>query len=265
VKEFSKSDLEYVFDTVRHAGKILCAGFGSGMQVERKSAAIDLVTEYDRKSEAFLIEKIQARFPRHRILAEESGLNRAGDDPCWVIDPLDGTTNFAHGLPIFSISVALVENGNSQLGIVFDPTREECFWAQRGQGAFLGDQPLHARKETELQRSLLVTGFAYDAHTNPVNNFNHFADFSKLTRGVRRLGSAAIDLSYVAAGRLDGYWELQLSAWDIAAGALIAQEAGAKVTDVQGGELSLAGKPSILAANPNLHARMLEVLRSGLS
>lgn len=260
--EFSDSDRQYIIATIRGAGEILRAGFGGGMQVEHKDAEIDLVTEYDRKSEAYLIEKIQKRFPQHRILSEESGLNRAGDEPCWVMDPLDGTTNFAHGLPIFSISVALVVKGRAQEGFVYDPTRDECFWAERGRGAFLGDTPLHVREETELQRSLLVTGFAYDAHTNPVNNLDHFTDFSKLTRGVRRLGSAAIDLSYVAAGRLNGYWELRLNAWDIAAGSLIAEEAGARVTAVDGSELTLAGTPSVLAANPILHARMLEILLS---
>jgi myo-inositol-1(or 4)-monophosphatase len=256
------SDVQYACEMARGAGEILLSGFGNGMRVEYKKGEIDLVTEYDRRSEAYLIQKIHSRFPAHRILSEESGLDRAGDEPCWVIDPLDGTTNFAHGMPIFSVSIALVEAGRARLGVVYDPTRGECFWAERGKGAFLGDRPIHVRDESELIRTLLVTGFPYDAHTNTINNIDQFARFSRRVRGVRRLGSAAIDLAYVAAGRLDGYWELRLAPWDVAAGALIAEEAGAKVTAVDGEPLMLTEAASILAANPALYTNMLDVLRA---
>jgi myo-inositol-1(or 4)-monophosphatase len=255
------NDVQYVCDAARGAGEILLEGFGSGMRVDYKSGEIDLVTEYDRRSDAYLIEKIQARFPGHRILTEESGLNRVGDEPCWVIDPLDGTTNFAHGLPIFSVSIALVEAGRARLGVVYDPTRSECFWAERGKGAYLGGEKLHVREETELQRTLLVTGFPYDAHSNPDNNVNQFTRFVRRSRGVRRLGSAAIDLAYVAAGRFNGFWELRLAPWDLAAGSLLAEEAGAKVTMVDGSPLAFTAVTSVLAANPGLHEKMLEVLR----
>jgi myo-inositol-1(or 4)-monophosphatase len=244
------------------AGEILLSGFGTGVAVEYKKGDIDLVTEYDRKSEKYILDQIRARYPEHRILSEESGLNRTGEEPCWVIDPLDGTTNFAHGMPIFSVSIALVEAGVPVAGVVYDPTRRECFWVARGQGAYLDERPIRASRQTELLRTLLVTGFPYDAHSNTLNNIAEFARFSKQVRGVRRLGSAAIDLSYVAAGRLDGYWELRLAPWDLAAGALIAEEAGAKVTLVDGAPLNVLDGTSILAANEGLHARMLAQLQA---
>jgi myo-inositol-1(or 4)-monophosphatase len=174
---------------------------------------------------------------------------------------LDGTVNFAHGVPIFSISVAFAEDGDLKLGTVYDPIQEECFTAERGRGAWLNGEPIRVSRTGNLDDSLLVTGFPYDIRTNPENNLDNFARFSLLTQGVRRLGSAALDLCYVAAGRFDGFWEMRLNAWDVAAGGLIAEEAGARVTGLRGEPDFLSPPHSILAANLQLHPLMLEVLQ----
>lgn len=243
----------------RQAGVILRHGFGRRHQVDSKSHAIDLVTEVDYQSETFLLGQIRQRFPGHRILAEESGLSE-GDDPLWLVDPLDGTVNYAHGVPIFSVSLAYAEGGVVRLGVVYDPMRDECFAAERGRGAWLNGQPIRVSDTRTLGESLLVTGFPYDMWSNPENNLDNFARFAVRTRGVRRLGSAALDLCYVAAGRFDGYWEIRLQPYDVAAGGLIAAEAGAVVTNLHGGEDYLSPPQSILAANPHLHPQMLAVL-----
>jgi len=250
------SDLEVL---AQQAGDILRAGYGRQHQIDRKGL-IDLVTEVDRQSESFLLGELRRRFPRYRILAEESG-SLSGDDCCiWYIDPLDGTVNYAHAVPFFSVSLALQMEGVLRLGVVYDPLRDECFSAERGQGARLNGQPIHVSDSRDLLHSLLVTGFPYDIRENPDNNLDNYVRFSLLTQGVRRLGSAALDLAYVACGRLDGYWELRLNPWDVAAGGLIAQEAGATVTNYHG-ELDFISTPqSILAANPHIHPLMLEVL-----
>ena len=243
----------------RQAGVILRYGFGRRHRVESKSHRIDLVTEVDRRSEAFLLEQIRRRFPGHRILSEESGLNGKGE-ALWLVDPLDGTVNYAHGVPIFSVSLAYAEAGRVRLGVVYDPMRDECFAAERGRGAWLNGRPIRVSQTRRLGESLLVTGFPYDVWENPENNLDHFARFAVRTRGVRRLGSAALDLCYVAAGRFDGYWEIRLQPWDVAAGGLIAAEAGALVTNLRGGEDYLSPPQSIVAANPHLHPQMLAVL-----
>ena len=250
------SDLELL---ARQAGDILRTGYGRQHQIDRKGL-IDLVTEVDRQSEAFLLGELRQRFPGYRILAEESG-SQAGDNCCiWYIDPLDGTVNYAHAVPFFSVSLALQVDGALRLGVVYDPLRDECFSAEQGQGARLNGQPIHVSDSQDLLHSLLVTGFPYDIRENPNNNLDNYARFSLLTQGVRRLGSAALDLAYVACGRLDGYWELRLNPWDVAAGGLIAREAGATVTNYQG-ELDFISAPqSILAANPHIHPLMLAAL-----
>jgi myo-inositol-1(or 4)-monophosphatase len=248
-------------ETLAHqAGEILRQGFGASHDVYFKGA-IDLVTDVDHRSEAFLLDEIHRRFPQDRVIAEESG-EAPGQDCCiWYIDPLDGTVNFAHGLPIFSVSIAYMHMGELQLGVVYDPSRDECFSASRGQGAWLNGNPLQVSATANLDHSLLVTGFPYDIRTNTQNNLEHYARFSLRSQGVRRLGSAALDLCYVAAGRFDGYWELSLEAWDIAAGALIAREAGATVSKIYGSPDVLTPPCSILAANPALHDRMFAVLQ----
>lgn len=244
----------------RAAGEILRAGFGKVHTIGYKGE-IDLVTEVDHQSEDYLLGEIAKQFPEHRVFSEESGERKGSADDVWYIDPLDGTLNYSHGLPIFCVSIAYEHKGELQLAAVYDPMPDELYTAERGKGAHLNGKPIHVSSPTELKSSLLVTGFPYDAWTNPVNNFAEFERLSKRTQGVRRLGSAALDLCYVAAGRLDGFWEIRLNAWDVAAGAVIAQEAGAKVTNVRGGADFISKPQSVLAANPVLHSLMLAILQ----
>ena len=243
----------------RQAGEILRQGFRTENHVYHKGV-IDLVTEVDRRSEEFLLSEIKRRFPKDRVIAEESG-GLPGQDCCiWYIDPLDGTVNYAHGLGIYSVSIAYAQSGQLHLGAVYDPILDECFTAARGQGAWLNGESIAVAQTSQLEQSLLVTGFPYDIRTTPDNNLDLFARFALRAQGVRRLGSAALDLCYVAAGRLDGYWELSLSSWDLTAGALIAQESGAKVTKINGAEDILSPPYSVLCANPTLHEQMFHVL-----
>jgi myo-inositol-1(or 4)-monophosphatase len=252
--------LSDISQLAHNAGQILRDGFGKVHQIDFKGE-IDLVTEVDHQSEDYLLGEITKRFPEHRIFSEESGEHAGSDEDIWYVDPLDGTLNYSHGLPIFCVSIAYEHNGQLTLAVVYDPIADELYAAERGRGAHLNGAPIHVTDVNELKSSLLVTGFPYDAWTNPVNNFAEFERFSKRSQGVRRLGSAALDLCYVAAGRLDGFWEIRLNAWDVAAGALIAQEAGATVTNVRGGPDFISKPQSVLAANAALHAKMLAILQ----
>src|SRR5258706_208004 len=206
-------------------------------------------------------QMIGERFPEHQILAEEmGGASTAPAGPCWVFDPIDGTTNFAHGVPIFCASLALEIDGVGEIGAVYDPNRKELFTAERGQGAWLNGKPLHVSATRTLIDALLVTGFPYDVHVRVDEIVGLFGAFIGKARAVRRLGSAAIDLCWVAAGRMDGFWETALKPWDLAGGALLLEEAGGRITDLTGGPfLSRAG--SVLAANAPLHDSMLAVVR----
>ncbi len=251
------SDLERL---ARQAGGLLRLGYEREHQVEYKDV-IDLVTEVDHQSEALLLGDIQRLFPGHRIVSEEIGLVPGREVDQWYVDPLDGTVNYAHGIPFFTVSIAYARNGVVTLGVVYDPMRDELFAAERGQGAWCNGRRLQVSPVTEFQRSLLVTGFPYDAWSTPHNNLENFSRFSRMTQGVRRLGSAALDLCYVAAGRFEGYWELSLKPWDVAAGGLIAAEAGAIVTNLDAAADYLTPPCSLLAAPPGLHAKMLETLR----
>jgi myo-inositol-1(or 4)-monophosphatase len=242
------------------AARMIRAAFGQAHTVSLKGA-IDLVTETDKQVEDFLIDQVRSMYPGDTIVAEESGGN-AGEGGAWFIDPIDGTTNFAHGFPIFSVSIAYQRDGEMKLGVVQNPVMDELYSAERGQGAWLNDEPIHCTATEELRQALLVTGFPYDRFTNPNNNLKQFNQLALKAQGMRRFGSAALDLCYVAAGRVDGYWEMQLFPWDLAAGWLIAQEAGAKVTRTDGVEDLLASPYSILAANPALHEKILVELRA---
>jgi myo-inositol-1(or 4)-monophosphatase len=253
--------LNDLVEIAQRSGEILRLGFGQKHQIEFKGE-IDLVTEIDHRSEEFILSEIGKRFPGHSALSEESGERAGSIEHLWYVDPLDGTLNYSHGLPIFCVSIAYSTKGQLTLGVVYDPINEEMYIAERNKGAQLNDKTIHVSSSAELKSSLLVTGFPYDAWTNPVNNFAEFQRFSLRTQGVRRLGSAALDLCYVGAGRLDGFWEVRLNAWDVAAGALIAQESGALVTDIRGGPDFIHKPQSILAANPELHAKMLEILKA---
>jgi myo-inositol-1(or 4)-monophosphatase len=245
----------------REAGAILRAGYSKEHQVNYKGV-IDLVTEVDRQSEDFLLGEIRGKFPDHHIFAEESGMIQGNDQHIWFVDPLDGTVNYAHHIPVFCVSIAYAYKGELMLGAVYDPLRDEMFTAERGKGAYMNGKAIHSSAATELQKSLLVTGFPYDAWNTPQDNFANFVHLAKMTQGVRRLGSAALDLCYVAAGRFDGYWEISLKPWDAAAGGLICEEAGARVTNVSGDRDYISPPQSVVAAAPVIHARILEELKS---
>jgi myo-inositol-1(or 4)-monophosphatase len=252
--------LTTAIEAVVQAGALQLAQFGTAMRVDKKGT-IDLVTEVDVAVERAFRAMIAERFPDHEVLAEELGgstIVPAG--PCWVFDPIDGTTNYAHGLPIFCASLALEIDGVAQVGAVFDPNRQELFTAERGGGAFLNGRPLKVSSAAALVDSLLVTGFPYDVHQRLDEIVGLFSDFIGRARAVRRLGSAAIDLCWVAAGRMDGFWERDLKPWDIAAGGLIAAEAGGLVTNFAGEPFNSRGR-DVLATNGHLHAAMLEVIQ----
>lgn len=240
----------------RQAGQILLEGYEKEHQVNYKGV-IDLVTEVDHASEAFILGEIQRMFPGHRILSEEAGSIDGHDEHLWLVDPLDGTVNYAHGVPFFAVSIAYAQHGVVQMGVVYDPMRSEMFSAQRGKGAWLNGRPLKVTPVSDLQFSLLVTGFPYDTWTAAKNNFELFERFARMTQGVRRLGSAALDACYVGAGRLEGFWELSIKPWDVAAGGLVAEEAGARVSTTDGRPDYLQPPCSILAATPGIYDRML--------
>ncbi len=246
----------------REAGAILRAGYNTEHQVSYKGV-IDLVTEVDRASEEFLLGEINKRWPGSYIMAEESGVTKGDADHSWYVDPLDGTVNYSHHIPIFCVSIGYAHKGSMQLGVVYDPMRDEMFSGERGRGAQLNGEAISVSATTELQKSLLVAGFPYDAWNTPQDNFDNFVRLSKLTQGVRRLGSAALDACYVGAGRFDGFWEMSLKPWDVAAAGLIAEEAGAKVTNVNGNADYLSPPQSIIVAGPDLHSKIMEKLVAG--
>ena len=246
-------------DAARSAGKLLREALGGPRRIDYKGHPTNLVTEMDRRSESLIVERIRAAFPDHAILGEEGGARAGTSGYRWLIDPLDGTTNYAHGVPIFAVSVALERSGQVELGVAYDPTREECFVARRGAGATLNGEPLRVSSTTELGESLLVTGFPYDIRSTARTNLPEYAALALRSRAVRRLGSAVLDLCYVAAGRFDGYWELTLGPWDMAAGGLVVAEAGGRITSVDGGPWRLDG-PGVLATNGAIHAALLAEL-----
>jgi myo-inositol-1(or 4)-monophosphatase len=264
--------LEFALSAARAAGAVLLEHFETELAVATKTTDLDLVTSADRAAEAAITARIAAAHPDHWILAEESGrlVGADGPDPRpppgvlqWVIDPLDGTTNFAHRFPHFSVSLALVDHDGPLLGVVHDPTREETFHAVRGGGAFLDSprtrarfgrpQPLRVTATRALRLALVATGFAYTRATSPTNNLLEFNRVVPQVRCIRRAGSAALDLAYVAAGRLDAYWEYHLQPWDIAAGALLVREAGGVLTRIDGGPWDLR-HGDLVAAGPALAA-----------
>ena len=253
---------EFAEHLARAAGAIQRERYETDLVVRTKSAPIDLVTEVDHSCEVLIIEALRRERPGDAIVAEEgSGEDRAGAEWRWVIDPLDGTMNYAHGYPRFCVSIGVQRHGEPCVGVVYDPLLDELFAATRGAGATCNGRALRVSDERELGRALLATGFAYDVHKSPEDNLDHFAAFVKRVRGLRRDGSAALDLCYVAAGRFDGFWEQRLKPWDVAAGILIAREAGALVTDMGGGD-GMLDSGDIVAATPALLAPMLDVIGS---
>jgi len=256
--------LEIAKQAARAAGDIQRNKYGRVESVEYKGA-INLVTEVDLACEATIIETILSQCPDHQILAEESGLAETSSPYKWIIDPLDGTTNYAHGYPCFAVSIALEHAGEVQMGVIYDPMLDELFEARKGQGAFLNGQQIRVSQTPETKRALLATGFAYDVHEASDDNLDHFADFIKCSQAVRRDGAAAIDLAYVACGRYDGFWELSLWPWDVAVGSLLVTEAGGQMSLFDGSPMDIYAK-QIVASNGIIHDDMIRTLnqkRSG--
>ncbi len=242
-------------------GEVLMRKFGRDLSIEYKGA-VDLVTEADRSSEEAIVEVIRAVFPRHDILAEEKDYGRSSSAYRWIIDPLDGTTNYAHGYPWFSVSIALEARGEIVLGVIYNPFHRELFVAEKGKGAFLNDVQLRVSRAGHLEESLLATGFPYDRKESPINNYDHFIHFHQASRGCRRCGAATLDLAFTAAGALDGYWEMKLKPWDVAAGMLLVEEAGGRVSDFDGRPLDIYGQ-ECLASNGRVHEEMIRILQRG--
>ena len=254
--------LNFAIQTAREAGRVLAEKFGRALRVSNKGD-IDLVTEADIASERLIVERIRSYHPRHAILTEESGdvvaIGDVDSEYKWVVDPLDGTTNYAHGYPCFCVSIALEHEGRVVVGVVYDPTRDEMFAAERGGGATLNGRSLRVSETSELNGALLCTGFPYDVRDR--GDFaRHFHNFIMHAQGVRRDGSAALDLAYVACGRFDGFWEEGLNPWDVAAGVLLITEAGGRISRYNGTPFDIY-TPPIAASNGLIHEAMLDVLR----
>ncbi len=249
------SYLDTAVDIAREAGALLANFFERRIPFELKGD-FDLVTEADRASEKLIVERLRSHFPTHNIVAEEGGGHTSGSEYRWFVDPLDGTTNFAHGFPVFNVTLALERAGELIAGVVFDPTRPEMFTAERGSGAYLNNRRIHVSKAKRIEESLVATGFPSQKRHQNVN-IHYYYQLAMISHGVRRAGSAAIDLAYVASGRLDGFWEFGLKPWDMAAGILLVEEAGGACSDMQGAKASLHG-PHLLADNGAIHAAMIE-------
>lgn len=258
--------LNFAVQTARDAGRILADRLGRALQVSNKGD-IDLVTEADLASERLIIDRIKSHYPRHSILAEESGATDGIEfipgksEWKWIIDPLDGTTNYAHGYPCFCVSIGLEREGRLELGVIYDPMREELFAAERGAGATLNERPIRVSKIDDLNAAMLCTGFPYNVRER-ADFTRQFANFTMAAQAVRRDGSASLDLAYLACGRFDGFWEEGLRPWDIAAGVLLVEEAGGLVSDYKGQPLDLYN-PVTLASNGLVHDAMIKVLASG--
>ena len=248
--------LETAAATAREAGALLNDFRRREIGFELKGD-YDLVTAADRASEKLIVERLRAAFPDHSILAEEGGGHEGPSEYRWYVDPLDGTTNFAHGFPIYNVSIGLERSGELIAGVIYDPTRDELFSAERGSGAYLNGQRIHVSAAKTLEDALFATGFPSRRRHQNVN-VHFYYQLSLLTHGVRRAGAAAIDLAYVACGRLDGFWEIGLSPWDMAAGIVLVEEAGGKCTDMNGGPASLRG-PHLLTSNGILHPEIGEL------
>ncbi|MBX5438034.1 MAG: inositol monophosphatase [Thermoflavifilum sp.] len=250
-----------LLDTIQAAGSVLLEGMKQHFQVHHKDTLNNLVTEIDKRAEALILERIRSQFPDHAVLSEEAGAMQRDSDFRWIIDPLDGTVNFAHHLPICSVSIALEKQGEVIMGAVYNPFLNELFFAEKGKGAFLNERPIHVSAADNIQTAFLVTGFPYQWRDMPHDPVEVFGYFIKQGIPVRRLGSAAIDLCWVACGRFDGYWEHHIHAWDVAAGCLIVREAGGRVSDFQGRDYDLQAS-QLIASNGFIHGDLLHAVQT---
>jgi myo-inositol-1(or 4)-monophosphatase len=254
--------LKTAVQAAKAAGRIHKLHYGHVRHIRFKSKdKLNLVTEVDQLCEKAVLSLLKARFPGHNFWGEESGQQKNQSDFTWLVDPLDGTTNYAHAYPFFCCSVALVQKGNPIVGVVYDALRDECFTAEKGRGAFLNGKRLHVSATKTLAESLVCTGFAYAVRETHYN-LDNFRQFVLKSQGVRRDGSAAMNLAYVAAGRFDGFWERGIQAWDMAAGVLMVTEAGGKLTDITGKPFNLMGE-NALASNGRIHGQIFKILRNG--
>lgn len=248
--------LSTAVDIAREAGALILQLSKRPHEITYKRPS-DIVTEVDRRSEALIVERLRTHFPRHAIVAEEGGGQKTDSEYCWYVDPLDGTTNYAHGFPVYCVTLGLARRGEIIAGVVYDPTREELFTAERGAGAYLNNQRLHVSRHEKLSECLLGTGFPPFANNHDLN-VQFFFRFTQTSHGIRRAGSAALDLCSVASGRFDGFWELKLNPWDKAAGSLMVTEAGGKVSDLTGQPFDIS-KDEVLASNGFIHDPMIQV------
>jgi myo-inositol-1(or 4)-monophosphatase len=252
--------IEDIIKISKEAGELIRNAFGKTHSIEFKTNELNLVTETDKASEMLITDFIRKKYPTHGILAEEGSDVNKSSEYLWVVDPLDGTTNFAHGLPIFSVSIGLQKNGGTIAGVVYDVMRDVVYSAEKNNGSFENGKQITVNKNSNLGHSMLVTGFPYDVKENPDKAYERFMEFLKHARAIRRLGSAAIDFCYVANGVFDGFWEVSLHPWDICAGKLIVEEAGGLVTDFDGNKIDIYSK-RILCTNDFVHQKMIDVMK----
>jgi myo-inositol-1(or 4)-monophosphatase len=252
--------IEDIIQISREAAELIKNAFGKTHSIEFKTNELNLVTETDKASEILITDFIKKKYPTHGILAEEGSEANKSAEYLWVVDPLDGTTNFAHGLPIFSVSIGLQKNSETIAGVVYDVNREIIYSAENGSGSFANERRINVNKNENLGHSMLVTGFPYNVKENPDKCYERFIEFLKHARAIRRLGSAAIDFCYIANGVFDGFWEVSLHPWDICAGKLIVEEAGGLVTDFDGNKIDIYSK-RILSSNGFIHQKMIDVMK----
>ena len=249
----------FAVDLARKAGSLLKEKFSQAHIIDYKGD-INIVTEADKMSEGLIMEAISRQFPDHGILSEESPAVTGAGKIRWIVDPLDGTTNYAHCYPVFCVSIALEIEDKIVLGVIYDPMRDDMFVAARGEGAFLNEKKIAVSSVKDLSRSLLATGFPYDIRESKENNLDYFNAMAVKVQAIRRAGAAALDLAYLAAGRFDGFWELKLKPWDTAAASLIVEEAGGVISDITGDQWHLQS-PAILASNGLIHEQMIRILQ----
>ena len=249
---------DFAIDLAKSSGEILMSYYGSNLKIDKKSS-VDLVTKADLESEQNIINSIRTNFPDHDIISEESDIKSSKSNYKWVVDPLDGTTNYVHSLPIFSVSIALQYKNDTKIGVVYNPAYNKCFWAIKNLGAYDNNEKISVSNNNQLINSLLVTGFPYIQDKAWHKSFDIFKEFYSMTQGVRRLGAASLDFCFVAMGRFDGFYELNLKPWDVCAGDLICREAGGKTSDWNNNKMPFSGS-NIIASNKKIHSRMLEIL-----